>query len=277
MRPFCLALLLFPTLLAAGPVKKEGVSLELVSEQAAIQPGKSFSVGIVFRPEPGFHIYWRQPGIVGMAPSLKWSLPAGFKAGEVLWPEPERVTMATWGAWGLKREGCLVVDITPPGNLDVATTREATIAVQAVWMCCSNTCHPGAADLSLKLPVTKDPPMPTSAAPLFAATRNEQPVEPAGWRFNARRSKDSIELKIEPPPGQSLPADAYFFNYQRLVDSHQPQRLRRGDGRDAVIEMKLTELPEEKADRLEGILHSATGFGSKGTPRNLHVCARLEP
>ncbi|MGI8604279.1 MAG: protein-disulfide reductase DsbD domain-containing protein [Verrucomicrobiales bacterium] len=258
----CLALLLFlfPGVPAAEPLKQEGLTVELASEHASIQPGTPFSVGMIFRHEPGFHTYWRQPGIVGLAPSLKWSLPSGFSAGDILWPEPERVKMAKWGAWGFKRDVCLVVDIVPPPNFDPSARPTITLSAKAAWMCCSQTCHPGFADLSVTLPVAKKPPSLTADAPLFATTRAQQPAVARDWRFTAIETADGFTLSLTPPRGVRVPEDAYFFGFARLVDSHAPQTGRLQKDGSLALDLKLTEVPEKDVTSLEGLVWSAKGW-----------------
>ena len=66
-------------------------SVDLVSDVAAIQPGRPFWLGLRFRLEAGWHIYWTNPGDSGEPPRVKWNLPAGFEAGPIAWPVPRRI------------------------------------------------------------------------------------------------------------------------------------------------------------------------------------------
>lgn len=45
-------------------------------------------VGVLFDLEPGWHIYWRNPGETGLAPSLALSAQR-HRVAEVAWPAPE--------------------------------------------------------------------------------------------------------------------------------------------------------------------------------------------
>src|SRR5436305_15214723 len=65
--------------------------VELISLQATLHPGSGLQLGIHFILEPGWHIYWTNPGDSGQPPSFKWQLPPGFNAGEIQWPRPERM------------------------------------------------------------------------------------------------------------------------------------------------------------------------------------------
>ncbi|NCZ97019.1 thiol:disulfide interchange protein, partial [bacterium] len=74
--------LLGPASLAAAPVFQDAqLKVDLISEPKPILPGQPFTVGLRFQPKPGWHIYWKNPGDSGMAPSVKWRLPQGYTAG----------------------------------------------------------------------------------------------------------------------------------------------------------------------------------------------------
>lgn len=264
--------------LPAAPVKKDGVTVELVSEHDAVVPGTTLWLGLSISHLPTFHTYWRQPGLVGLAPMLEWILPEGFTAGELLWPAPEFTTMASYRVWGYERDVCLAVPVQVPETLDPTKTPEMTFQLKAIWMACARTCHPGQATLTLTLPVRArdgEPPALTSAAPLFAATRSEQAVCDTSWKTEALQAPDGhFELTITPPEGHTVPPGAYFFSYQRLVDSHEPQRREdHPDGR-VTLHLPLVEEPDPIPAQLEGELYAPTG-GKDGAPLRLKIAPAL--
>ena len=63
------------------------VETELVGAVASIQPGRPFTVALRMAHQPGWHTYWVNPG-TGLATSLSWTLPEGFKTGPIQWPTP---------------------------------------------------------------------------------------------------------------------------------------------------------------------------------------------
>src|SRR5947209_7877112 len=77
--------------LAAQPVPAKHSQVELLSRLTAVRPGQELLLGVHFVLEPGWHIYWVNPGDSGQPPAFKWQLPAGFSAGEIQWPRPERM------------------------------------------------------------------------------------------------------------------------------------------------------------------------------------------
>src|SRR6185369_2276394 len=65
---------------AAGPAK-DLVKPQLLADVAAVQPGSTFTVGVLLDLAPGWHVYWTNPGDSGLAPTVKFKLPDGFTAG----------------------------------------------------------------------------------------------------------------------------------------------------------------------------------------------------
>jgi len=66
------------------------VKASLVAETDAVRPGQPLTVGIRLEMEKGWHTYWRNPGDSGLPTRVRWTLPAGFSAGELRWPYPQR-------------------------------------------------------------------------------------------------------------------------------------------------------------------------------------------
>ena len=111
---------------------QQGLKIQLVSEQSAIVPGQPFTVGLWLEHDRGSHTYWRFPGIVGVPTQMKWQLPRGWKAGELIYPEPERTLMFQIKAQGFDRDVMLRTQITPPANLKVGES--VTLKGLASWM-----------------------------------------------------------------------------------------------------------------------------------------------
>jgi thiol:disulfide interchange protein DsbD len=66
---------------------KDRVAATLLADTAAVRPGDTLRVGVLFELDPGWHIYWRSPGDSGLATRLAWDI-AGAEVGELQWPTP---------------------------------------------------------------------------------------------------------------------------------------------------------------------------------------------
>src|SRR5262249_24294085 len=60
--------------------------VELVAEESAPRAGKPIWIGLLFHLDPGWHIYWQNPGDSGKPPKVYWELPSGWRAGAIRWP-----------------------------------------------------------------------------------------------------------------------------------------------------------------------------------------------
>jgi DsbC/DsbD-like thiol-disulfide interchange protein len=125
----------------------------LLADVASIEPGAPFQVGIRFRLQPGWHIYWINPGDAGQPPEVNWQLPEGFTASPLAFPLPKRFEQAgNIVGYGYEDDVLLMGTITPPRELEVGT--EVTLSAEVTWLVCEDVCIPGKAHLELDLPVT---------------------------------------------------------------------------------------------------------------------------
>jgi DsbC/DsbD-like thiol-disulfide interchange protein len=211
------------------PDKKSGLrKLQLVTDRSAISPGEPFTVALEIEPMPGYHTYWRGPGIVGVATNIEWSLPDGFSAGEIAWPPPQKVLMAGITAYGYRDRQLLLTEITPPQDLEGDTI---TLKARVAWMACSISCHPGFGDLTLTVPVNRTGEKGKGGTALSEAfdrvRRSIPPAAPASWKMELRSvAPDQIELDLIIPDSFPAPAQALsFFCYDMQVDSDEPQQV----------------------------------------------------
>lgn len=150
---------------------KTAVTASVVADTKAVEAGEPFTVGVRFEIQKDWYIYWRFVGDIGQATSVEWTLPEGFKAGELQWPLP--VSHAAAGDflnYIYEGETFLFAEITPPGQLPAGPVE---IKAKVVWQVCNpEQCVPGNAALSLSLPVGT---IAANQAELFAKYRAQIP------------------------------------------------------------------------------------------------------
>ena len=69
------------------------ISIKLIADQDSITPGSTFTLGVIFDPEPGWHIYWKNPGDSGLAPRFAWQSSGGIAVSAPLWPYPNKIAV----------------------------------------------------------------------------------------------------------------------------------------------------------------------------------------
>jgi thiol:disulfide interchange protein DsbD len=260
------------------------LQIALVSEVKSVQPGKPFYAGLHLKHKEGYHTYWKFPGIVGVPVSMVWSLPTGWKAGEIEWPEPEQVHMFQIRAQGYHGELVLPVRITPPSNLKPGT--KVTLTGKAAWMCCGRDCNPDFADLTLELPVAATQEIDAKWEPAFAKAREATPppLDASAWSATAtHKGKDRVTLHLtakNDAARQQLASvkDVLFFTDDGYINAAKDQILRR-EGDDKIsLDLIVSEYYDGKGPptHLLGLLQSPQGWGEGLNSKSLIIKAPIE-
>jgi len=167
----------------------------LVSESVSVRPGSRFWVGLHQKIAPGWHTYWRNPGDSGQPTSIAWTLPAGFRAGEIMWPHPTRIPVGSAMSYGYEGEVLLLVEITAPA--DVPPGSAVTLGANASWLVCEKICIPEDARLDLRLPVVSgEPAIDRDWAVAFARARRQLP-SPSPWPASFTVTPAEVTLTVE--------------------------------------------------------------------------------
>ena len=192
---FLLGLLAFAVQPGAQAQVVDGVELvqaSLLADTTAITSGKPFTVGLRLKMEPHWHTYWEYSGDAGLPTKIAWELPAGFKAGPIQWPLPEKISSpGDIENYGYSDEVVLLTEITPPAQLSAGNV---TLKAKAEWLVCAAMCVPGSKALDLTLPAG-GAAQPANAD-IFAKYRAllPKPYSEAAARFGITRAVESNDL-----------------------------------------------------------------------------------
>lgn len=256
-----------------------GLTLQLVPATTAIVPGQPFRVGLFIQHEPGWHTYWRQPGIVGVPTSIAWDLPSGFKAGPLEYPEPESVLMFRIKAQGYERDVLLQTVIMPPA--DLAPGQTIPLKGKATWMCCGSSCHPGHRPVSLAMPVANESRPDAKWQPLFEKERAAYARRSEAWTATAKEEGPKVTLTLK-PGSSARPLTAgetvIFFTEDGWINSDeaQPQSL----GADGNLTLHLTRadvyLSKTIPANLQGIVQRVEGWELGQAWRSLSISPKID-
>jgi thiol:disulfide interchange protein DsbD len=213
---------------AAQPVDTGHLVAELVARDQSIAPGATTYVALRQKIDKGWHTYWRNSGDSGEATRIAWTLPAGWTAGDIVWPAPKRQPTGPLMNYGYQDEVLLPVPITAPASAKPGET--VTLKAHATFLVCEEICVPEDAELTLSLPVREGlaEPNPQWSGPI-AKTLAAAPA-PAGLSGAFAKQGELLALAVtgEALKGADL-ADAYFFPFDSTVIDHaKPQAIERG-------------------------------------------------
>lgn len=138
MRIFAvLALLLLTAFPAAAQDNK--VAIRLIADRDRVEAGENVTIGIEQTIAPHWHTYWVNPGDSGTAPRINWTLPDGFKTGEIQWPVPKKLPFGPMVNFGYEDRAVLLQEISIPDSFD---NGPVTIQADIDILVCNEICIP---------------------------------------------------------------------------------------------------------------------------------------
>ena len=128
-------------------VSHEHVSLELISSVNSIPKENNLHLGLYFKLDPGWKIYWKYPGKAGYPPGIDWVKSKNIKDLEILWPKPEKFEILGMESLGYSKEVIL------PIKLIIENNNEKLLANFDVdYLTCKKICIPFNDNLILNIP-----------------------------------------------------------------------------------------------------------------------------
>ena len=250
--PIMAAALLVGVAISAGEsVVASHLSVSLISAYKAIAPGHISWVGLRFKLDPGWHIYWQDPGDSGEPPSVRWNLPEGVTAGPIRWPAPRRIPDHTLVDYGYERS----VLLAAPIRLSRTVLAGAPIKLSATvsYLVCRDVCIPGSAHVGISLPLSHRGPLePSEWHTLFLETRSRWPrPAPARWKVTAVATPKQFMLILH--TGSAERSALFFPANPAVITNAAPQKATAlADGVQLILEK--SDLLAKPLSRLEGVI-----------------------
>ena len=248
---------LLQTALWAAPVAQTPqVTVDLLAEPKSMEAGKPITLGLRFRPVPGWHIYWENPGDSGLPPSVTWKLPPGWTAGELQFPFPEKILVPPLVSYGYEQETLLLTTFTIPDYEKIPSS--FPIEADIEWLVCKETCLPGKAHLNLTIPTQPKPNIDLQG--LFDEVRREMPAQIPTISVKARLKGGWLEFSISNAP--EVGALSFFPADGDYVDEFQPAKTEK-TGNQRVIQVPLKS-KAKVPDTLSGLLVAEKPWDTSG-------------
>ena len=170
------------------------VRVELITDRAT--PGHGMRLGLKFDLDPGWHIYWLNPGDSGGPPDAAWTFPPGMMAAGIEWPAPERIDIGGLVNYGY--HGSIVLPVRVAVAAGARIPPDVAIRTSLRWMACANLCVAGKADLVLPLPLDADGQARLDGwQAAIAEARNRVPTTaPASWSASASSAADTFVIDV---------------------------------------------------------------------------------
>ncbi|ESQ85238.1 hypothetical protein AEAC466_05875 [Asticcacaulis sp. AC466] len=190
----------------------DAVAITLVTAHDGIAPGGELGLGVVQRPAPGWHTYWRNPGETGAPAEISWQLPAGVTVEPIQWPTPRWLEFSGMVTYGYDEPSTLITRLHAASTLAPGT--RLTIKAHIETLVCRDVCEPVSRDVSIIVPV-----MRTVAKDDRLAVAMAQLPKTLALNVSAAQQSGRTVFDFTAPEGTSSlhPSDrqirgAYFFN-----------------------------------------------------------------
>jgi len=230
--------------------KPKHAHISLISDQTAMTGSGAQWVGLRFQLDPGWHIYWTNPGDSGEPPTIAWQLPTGFEAGDLQFPVPHRIRDHGLTDYGYEGDVVLLSKLTLPAG---ATSNKAEIGADVKYLVCREVCVPGKDHVSLSLSSGQSA-MSSADVELMrgAHARLPQPL-PSGVRVSAVLRGDGITIAVAGRNRNLAEITDFIPGDTQVIENSATPILENSSGV-RRIRMKKSEQLDHPAARLRGLL-----------------------
>jgi DsbC/DsbD-like thiol-disulfide interchange protein len=129
------------------------VRATLISDVSRIRAGRPFTIGVYLEIERGFHVYWTNPGDIGMPTTVSFTVPEGYTVTPDPFPIPRRLQQSGKEVvYGYESAVVFTARVTPPDDLRIG--EKVTMEATAAWLVCDKaTCMPGKTAMTMTMKV----------------------------------------------------------------------------------------------------------------------------
>ncbi|HKT25579.1 MAG TPA: protein-disulfide reductase DsbD domain-containing protein [Terriglobales bacterium] len=202
-------------------------------------------IGLRFQLDPGWHIYWTNPGDSGEPPKITWHLPSGFQAGDLQFPAPHRIADHGLTDYGYESEAVLLSKLTVPAG---ETSNKPEIAADIRYLVCREVCIPAKDHVSLNLREQNA----GNASQLQAAQARLPQSLPRGVHARAIAGVQAFLLSVGPTPQLGQITDFIPSDAQVIDNSAKPQITKSGVA--TQVRLKKSEQLDHPVGELNGLL-----------------------
>lgn len=239
-----------------GPARKINaphVTVELIAAAPSLAPAGDTWLGLRFILEPGWHVYWQNPGDSGGPPTVLWNPAPGLSPSDFEWPAPERIPAGPLINYGYHGDVVLPFKVSAAG-----AASSGTLEANARWLICQEVCVAGRGRLAIAFPLTGDAAAAVPAwKPLIDAARARVPrPAPAAWRVEGR--DEGGEFAVSVTTGRREAGGTFFPLESGVIDDAAPQRPSPTD-RGLRFTLKKSDLLTSSPSTLRGVVALDSG------------------
>ncbi len=234
------------------------VHVQFVVPVVDANPGATRAIGLYFKMEKGWHVYWKNPGDAGEPPHVRWTLPEGVTAGPLQFPAPKRLPLGPLMDYGYEDEVLYPIEVTVAKGVPLG---QARLQAKVDWLVCSSSCVPGKATLETSLNIV---PFTTSSQPgaagdkeLWSRFAGRLPKAFSGGHSSAFSTTEAgFRLTVE--TGSRETEASFFPADQDVLDNPAPQKVT-ATARGLTLDLKKDANLKDAPKQLRGVIELSRG------------------
>lgn len=248
-------------------------TVSLIADKTTIVPGESFNLGVKFSLEPGWHLYWKNPGDSGKAPKIEFEPIKGVMLpNDFLWPTPKRIPYnKNFVNYGYEKEVLLPLTASLSSGFSQPSV---TISAQVRWIICKENCIPGQAELSRVFSVGPKAVQGSNYGELSKAITH-LPVLSSAITTDVIDNDSSITVVVHSE--KELPRSMIFFPLTPgIIENAAPQSILAENNNTISISLVKRGLATVDNDSFSGVLFAEEGFKSASGAKAIEVSGKAQ-
>ena len=241
--------------------ERGNIDVQLISEYESVRFGESFWIGVRFKMDSGWHIYWKNPGDSGRKTDIKWIVPEGLSHSGTEWPFPKQFLVGSFLSFGYEGEVILLnrVSFSSLDSRFLESNSRVKVSAIVNWLLCTNEIclPPNQNELGLELSILDRAPKKSEWYSLFEDFKKKLPSDISDWESKVLGNDEGLTIKLKAEDANDL-GDIYFFPEESVSFlSYSDQKLVWAkDGYEIKIPMKDGEDSKygRVLNRLKGVL-----------------------
>jgi thiol:disulfide interchange protein DsbD len=264
---FALASLLiaaFPALGASSSADLPHVHVQLIAPEAQLHPGAN-NAGIYFKLEPGWHVYWKNPGDAGEPPHIKWTHSPGITAEPIQFPIPKRLPLGPLMDIGYEDEVLFPIKVDVKllsggftGGYD--PSKPAFLHAKVDWLVCRGSCIPEKTELEITRPIGTSGTGNSPVQPdhdIWARLANKLPqAPPAGLKVGFTPTTSGFRMTVATGHRET---EASFFPADPDILSNPAPQTVTPTANGLTLDLKKDEALTSNPKQLSGLLQLSGG------------------
>lgn len=214
----------------------------------AVAPDQETFAGVRFKIDDGWHTYWRNAGESGSPATIKWTAPDGVTFGDILWPLPERIVVASDTSYGYRHEVVLLVPVKIASSMKAGTTIDVKAAID--YVVCHDLCITASAAPTTTLTIGKGTPSPTADDLAQWQSKIPGPAPPE-WKAQASVAANELVLTVDTGHAETA---ASFLPFQNGLIADGASQTADVGATGVTLHLKKSALFSKSPASLDGIL-----------------------